>query len=607
MFEQYNELLEEIEALQLDELPMYEANLRLVKQQLIELEQEIKNLEDECRDYNSPRIRSIIASEAQKIEVNYKDRLEALVSKRLKLTSDLEEKRQGMLTNVNADDSTESSLKKVFVILSENEEEFDGDFSDELRTPVETVPKLIARSKVFKNHLKSFRELHEPLALRIADTISLKDIFSNMTNPKVAVGLMTAYVIVLTLLAVNLSVITALLYSGLTAISVKTALSNASVKQSLLREYFLLKESYNSINELNKRLLSEKIDEINSSINEEVQNALDAIVKEEDELKDNYHKLLEDLERMKNDPEFIASNLSIVKNKMKALVYQKEEYKQEIESAQIDYDTCIEDLNEKKAQLSELRKAIEDKYLSNLTPGKSRVLKSSLFLGFEKNNALRLFEFNMKSTLLLYSGDVPAVTKLCLNILLEFFREMSPAALNVYIFDTAYGGQVFAPLCLKELSEIIHICSRQDECKDALNIIHHELILRNTIIGTMDINDYNQRMIDKNSLPLDYILVFAISGMESLLADMDLTKQLFLTGPKDGIIPIVCYPNDLFQELISTNGSKKKTYDPSKIFNLFSTIMENWYSYIYESDTLMKNDVSYIKQNLHRIKTLIER
>lgn len=600
LFQEYMDLFTKVEDMQSDELLELKANVDLLKEQLNGLTAEIEKLKRDSDGRNSPYIRKIIAEEAQKIEAGYRSKLSELAMEKKRITEEESAHREALLSAVKMDYDTEMALKTAYRVITEDGKPFDISWIDDstgLRAPVESIQKLKARANVFEKHCKDFSALEESLCKRIAETVSMKEVFSGINNPKVAVGCMTAYLLVTTIAALYLPVVAMTAYLGITALSVKDALSIKDAKSTIEKELWLLKKSYDSIEAMCQRDFQERVEEANQKANEDYQKAIGSTAEKEKEIRKEYEQLIADLRTMENDPDFIANKLSIFIKKLKNMERQREDYVDEYNDAKEEYDDFASELNDCIEKLKSLRKRIEDKYCGPLVPGTSRLLPSNLFLGFESNGDLKLFEYNLASTLIIYSGSIASASNLCMSVFLEFLRETNMTALRIYIMDTELGAPAFAPFTQKELSEAVTICTTKDSCMKALSDTHTEMEARGRDILSQysDINQFNAEMIKKNSLTREYILLFVLNSGGAIYNNERFNLML-KSGSAYGIIPFVFMSAEEYNNYLNGNGNNIE-----QAYNLLQSIRTSWFTYIDKKDSLIKHDKGYIDSNLKRI------
>jgi hypothetical protein len=261
-----------------------------------------------------------------------------------------------------------------------------------------------------------------------------------------------------------------------------------------------------------------------------------------------------------------------------------------------------EELEGKKKELEELRKQIEDQFVNNCKPGTSRILTTELFLGFEKDGYLRTFDFNGKSTLIIYSGQWQNMAKLNFMIFLEILKTTNISALSFYVFDTEMGAPDFAPFTQEDLSDVVKICSTKEQCTTSITRVHGMLEERNkNILAYSDnILTFNKEMLAKNSLTREYVIILAQESSGAILNNPQF-QQLCKAGPRVGIIPFVFIQAEWFTEHCTGVGK-----DVQSCYDLLSSIDDNWFAYGGESDKLIKREDSFIRDNLKRLRSYLD-
>lgn len=591
-------LLEEIQELETEDLPEYRANTELIKEQLAALEKEIETLEKESLGENSPHLKSIIAKEAEKIEQDYKSRLALLGDKKHQIAVAEAENRAKLLAGLSVDPGCETTLKVIYEIIQEYCEKLDTSNVEGLRVPVETQKQLRGRAIIFEKHYDTYKEVGEPFCKKIAEKFALKDIFKSINNPKVAIGCMTAYVLVGVISVLYLPVVAIASYVAMTALSVRDALRLREDKLAIEKEFWLLEKSYENLEASYREEFKRQVQEANDKADKDYEKALKEYADEEATLKEDYHNLLKELEIMERDPNFIARNLSIYKHKLEGLNREKEEYIEQLAESDTELNGCLSDIDKLKIRLQSLRKQIEEKYMGELNPGDSRLLNTNLFLGFEKDEALRVFDFKGDSSVIFYSGESSDVTELSMSIFLELLREVNIASLSFYIMDTNMGAPEFMPFTQKELSEVITICSTKDQCVSVLNQVHSMLEERNRNIlaYASNIEDFNKQMLEKNSLTREYLFLIIQESSGAILNNPKF-QQICKSGYRVGIIPIVFISASWYLMQLKGEGEEAKS-----AFDLLSSIKNNWFSYSIENDAFIKRPSSFIESNMKRLE-----
>lgn len=601
LFKKYIELLDEIETMKDTDLTDQESSMASSKNQLSAVEAQISSLEKSLQD-NSPYIKNIIAQEAQKIELTYQQRLTELKKRQQEITVQSEENRRNLLDNVKVDRKCEIALKQCYEVLQDYKELLDTSETFGYPTPLETYIELKARMNVLDNHCKVFLDKEELLCKKIANAISMRDIFTSITNPKIAIGAMSAYLLAWLMGVMYFPLIAITGYLGITAISVKGALSVEKEKIALMKEYQILKQSYSNLEEIFKENFQRECDSANKQADEDYEKAIKDYADEEKSLREDYEKLLEDLKTMETDPTFRADKLSVFRTQMDTLIKKKKTIEGQISYIQDMINGINSDLIDMKEELTSLRRQIEDIYCKDIKPGTSRLMVDELFLGFEDDGSLRLFEFNHSSAMILYSGKSSDVSDLCMQIFVQMLREVNISATSFYIFDTEMGAPDFAPFTQDDLSDVVHICSTKDQCADALKSVHSMLAVRNASIISLanDIQSYNKEMIAQNSITYNYVILL-IQDSGGAIYDNANFQQLCKSGPRVGIIPIVFVSSQWFID--SIQGHSK---NPASCWSVVSSI-DNWFSYLSEQDKFISRDETFIRDNLRRLKQQVDK
>ena len=582
MFQEYRELFAELMDYRENELPTHKANLRLAEEQLEALDKEIETLERESLGENSPHLKAVIAKEAEKIEQDYRARLAVLAEKKRQITTDETRNRALLLENLDIDRGCESTLRLIYEIIQEYQEKFDTSNVSGLRVPIENYKALQKRAVILERHYDKYNQENAPFCKRIAEKVAMKDVFQSISNPKVAVGCMTGYILISTISALYLPVVAIAGYVGMAGLSVRDALKIRESKNSLERELWLLEKSYENIEATYREELHRKVQEANDKADADYANALAESNQEEETLKEEYQNLLKELKIMEKDPNFIARNLSIYQHKVNALRDNRTEYLEEIESAKEDLKDCEESIQDIINRLQSLREQIEVEYGGPLTPGSNRLMVNELFMGFERSGALRTFKFNADTTFVFYSGETSDATSIVMTIFLELLRTVNIAQLSFYIMDTNMGAPDFMPFTKDELSEVVSINTTREQCAATITKLHHAMEERNRSIRAYasDIHSFNKLMIEANSLTQEYI-VLLIQECNGAILGQPQFEQICKAGPSVGIIPIVFLSEKWCNEQASGNGDKAE-----EAYKLLSTSDNAWFRYRTETEEL---------------------
>lgn len=600
MFQKYKELLERLNCMESDDLTEIKGNIDNIKIQIEELTREIMTLEREASDKNSPHIRALISKEASKIESNYRTKLDLLARRKDNILKSEAEKRKKTIESLDLDKATENALSKVYKIIQKYKDIISIDSVSGLRVPIDTSKDLVNRSKIFTEHYEMLEDEAEPLCNRVAEKISMKNIFQNIENPKVAIGAMTGYIIVGLVSTLYLPMIAISGYVGLTVLSVRDAMRLNKAKFAIEKEFWMLQKSYENLKIMHDGEVERILKEANDKADKELELSIKSTADEEVEIKEDYLKLLEDLKAMENDPNFIATNLSIFKNKLDALKNERKDYEDYLQEYMQELEECVDDIASLRLEIEELRKKIVEYYGGRLKVGTSRLLAKDLFLGFESSGNLRLFEYNGQSSVIFYSGESVDITDFVMKLFIGFLTSVNIASLTIYIMDAKFGAPRFSPFTQEDLSEAIHICSTKEQCSSVLSKMHEVLEERNKSIlsYSSNIENFNKEMLEKNSLTKEYIILLIQDSNEAILNNPKF-EQVLATGPDVGIVPIIFISDSWYKSVL------KEEIDASDTcYSLLKSIKQNWFVYSPKQDSLLKRDDSFISINLKRLESI---
>lgn len=252
------------------------------------------------------------------------------------------------------------------------------------------------------------------------------------------------------------------------------------------------------------------------------------------------------------------------------------------------YNKCnAKNLEQTLADKERLKEEVKLYYLNPSTPGESKLLTTSFFLGMDDKEDLIEFDYKGKATLILYRGDNNTVNApLITMMLMQLLASMSIISLQLALTDVHNACTSYAPFSPDKLSNRIRLCATDEEVKDVIDLYHTEMLMRNKTILTEapSIEEFNKQMLERKSLTREYYLLFFQDPDPKVLGSQKFL-QLCRSGPLVGIIPLVFVQHNSL--------SKMKTESPQIISGLvefFESVSSN--TFIFNGATQDLKDAS---------------
>lgn len=304
------------------------------------------------------------------------------------------------------------------------------------------------------------------------------------------------------------------------------------------------------------RILSVKIQEYKQglldSIEAEKQRHLSALDTEERVRVGRAQKLLEQAERdLVAERERIRQTTpeeeltAAVRQSLDNTLHSKEEYVASLKRQVAENATQLSQAQHKRQKLEELKdklkRELTETYLSPKTPGDSKILPESFFLGFDNEGALMEFNYEGKSTMVEYHGPSSAsVRDLIMMMVVQLLMAMDITCVSISFIDTDSGGFDYAVFCRKDLDSVFEIISTDEAATKLVESMHAEQRARSSqiLVNADNILEYNKAMIQRKSFTKDYRILIFQTISKKVMED-DKFKQLCKNGPRVGIIPIV--------------------------------------------------------------------
>lgn len=189
----------------------------------------------------------------------------------------------------------------------------------------------------------------------------------------------------------------------------------------------------------------------------------------------------------------------------------------------------------------DLKQKVYDYYLNPTTPGASKLLTTSFFLGMDDSEELIEFDYKGETTLVVYKGENNSVnTPLITMMLMQLLANMSIVSLQLAITDIRNACIGYAQFSPSKLSNRIRLCATDEAVSEIIELFHTELLTRTSTILTQapNIQEFNQQMLQRKSLTREYYILFIQDPDPKLLGSQKFL-QLCRSGPVVGIIPII--------------------------------------------------------------------
>ncbi len=239
------------------------------------------------------------------------------------------------------------------------------------------------------------------------------------------------------------------------------------------------------------------------------------------------------------------------------------------------------------AKKEKLKREVQEYYLSPTTPGKSKLLTSSFFLGMDNQEELIEFDYKGTSTLIIYKGENSTVNApLITMMLMQLLASMSIISLQLAITDVHNACTSYAQFSPKKLSNRIRLCATNGEVNSVVEQYHAEMLMRNKTILTEapSIDEYNRQMLERKSLTREYYILFLQDPDFKLLSSQKFL-QLCRTGPKVGIIPLVFISHTDMNKMRSEKDNVR-----IGLLDFLEIVSENTYNFNGSTQDLVEDD-----------------
>lgn len=468
-----------------------------------------------------------------------------------------------------------------------------------LKCPNETFEELKKRIEDLKL-LDSIQERKIPLTDKILSVVSGKQVFDGIDNPKVAVGAMTLYVVILCALALAIPQVSLIGYSALTIQSAFSVYHNDSNLNTCIKAYTLCLLSLNRF----KSLFTE---ELNKRMKQESKSIEDRYFKEISKLEDSISDIEAEREKEKLAKDELINDENFKAKTIEDLIRNVQLLENDLTEAQNDMIMSKKELNsfnstnsELIAKKNEIQTKITEDYILNLTPGDSVTMVEKLFLGFNDDDSLITIDNPGTSNLILYSGDSSNLTELATLILIQLFKSFDISILSVKIVDTTSIGTSFQVFNAGELEFVTEVITTETDFESSIcKGTYESLPIKNRKILSKadDIYSYNIAMKQKNSLPMGFEYHIIINGGKKIF-DSRYVK-LCKDGKISGVYPFVFLS---LQDIRDELGRDKPDSDFLKGVNELIPAMEDWYNYVPAQNSFTKLGKVYRNNLINDIK-----
>lgn len=603
LLDKYRNLQKEVNSLR-NIIADLKDDLDIAKEDYAENKENLQKLKNDNSDGNIELLNNAIRTKIKKLKAELEGTLEELESQIEILKKDYETRLQDAVIDVNKTVKGADTLSEVYNRIQELEPEI-AKFGQMVKVDEvnESYKDMLTRAKELSKQLKEYKKLPDNKSYTIAEALSLRDILINLENPKIAVGLLTAYIIVATLLVLKLPILTLTGITGFTLYSLREVIKLQKIQLQLTLALERLKSSYKNNQESYKNSYNLALSEAQDKCTQQYNEQLNLIISQQEEAKKDFEKKKLETEDLRNSEEFLSTVSNVTTTNIQNLEEEIRNLLEEITHLEERIKTSEQELQIKDEERKKCKVEIENKYQNNLSPGTDRLLQKELFLGFSKDEDISSLEYNGEPTCILYTGEsVQELISLVMMIFVQIICNTSIGSLKFYIVDTEFGASDFAIFKQGKLSEVVHTCSTENDATKTIDKLHTELQNRNTTIlkKAKDINEFNKLMLSRNSLTTDYrFLIIQNSG--KVIFNDNKFEQLCKTGAKVGIIPIVFVSYDNMQRCITD----AKENEAKEYARLFKSVKGNFFRFTTATKDILKYDNDSIKariNNLERIK-----
>ena len=329
---------------------------------------------------------------------------------------------------------------------------------------------------------------------------------------------------------------------------------------------------------LESKLLADNIDRIDELVSnqvnqdlEEAKNKVTGIYEKNCEKLDNRldkldNQLTDELMKVRDEFQF---NEDEIRQKFEL---RKKTIKQDIQRVEQSVDKLEMEIGQITSRINKLNKELETcidelegHYLSTTRVGEEQILNPKFLLDIDKNTRQpEFFEFKKDTSLFVYD-EYEDVVNFVQIMLIQIMNRLNISSVNMFYWDLKYMASAVQPF--NDLDEsYLRICTEKEKLEDSAVDILKALDARYKQVAKMhlDIDQYNQDMIDSKSVPESYNFMFIVNMEYKELSSVKYSKILG-TGPRVGIYPLIFISREelegLGKEGIKLLDNVKNVYD----------------------------------------------
>ena len=422
--------------------------------------------------------------------------------------------------------------------------------------------------------------------------INVLTVPSNMNVPKHYQALMYGgYALCTGLLFVNFA-FGLLLLGGLGASYIYSENQKKKHSDAVYTRLSTFLSMYDATNEDIKEQRELYIEEQKKKIQNDILKKIKALQKEYTDLAAEYKNAIDNITvdqeevRQRVERDFLAKEARL-NEAVKTIVDKLEKQYLEIEKVKSDALRVLEEIDE-------IKENITDTYMSLNKIGSSQLMIQDFLLGFN-DKAIMYIKHRNRTMNIFFTGSDSEKNSLLINMMIaQCFGNMSPNSLRITIVDTDFTCRDYAIYNNERLKPIFDFITVDSDFSNELKKIHNEMLKRSSIVSKEadDIDAYNRDKIAKDSLTLDYHIVFLQNAKMSLLKN-PLFIQICRTGPRFGIFPIIFMSKQNYDKVITGECQKEEQLD----FLEYIKIVENTcWSFNQETKDLEETDLHAIRR-----------
>ncbi len=412
------------------------------------------------------------------------------------------------------------------------------------------------------------------------------EIFSQW-SPKARLGVYLLWIVVLGALLLYAPLVVILPYSTLLIGSVASNIGRSQKLMNFCYPYKLLEDRVNRMSQD----LNQQVEQLRGREYIEINRRRDTEISTLQDVKKDLQKKLETAEmevRASTSVEDIQGRVRAdFQSKIDEAMQQQVASTKALERTNKYIRANARQYEDTLAKKEKLKHEVREYYLSPTTPGKSKLLTSSFFLGMDNQEELIEFDYKGTSTLIIYKGENSTVNApLITMMLMQLLASMSIISLQLAITDVHNACTSYAQFSPKKLSSRIRLCATDSEVSDVVEQYHTEMLMRNKTILTEapSIDEYNRQMLERKSLTREYYILFLQDPDFKLLSSQKFL-QLCRTGPKVGIIPLVFISHADMNKMRSEKDEVRVG-----LLDFLEIVSENTYNFNGSTQDLVEDD-----------------